>query len=112
MKSQIVASKQDLTALPWAKARQSSGTAGPFLKSYDDLGPRKVYYKLSGYDVVNGIVGHECVDEIVVDRLLEILGVEHVAYQLMHADVFVGGQSLRNLAQRERGLQETITTTA
>ena len=92
MKSQIVAEKQDLTALSWAKARQSSGTAGSFLKSYDDLGPRKVYYKLSDYDPVNGIVGHECINEIVVDRLLTILGVEHVGYQLVHADVMVGGR--------------------
>lgn len=92
MKSQIIAQKQDLTMLSWAKARQSSGTAGTFLKSYDDLGPRKTYYKLSDYDVTCGIVGHECVNEIVVDRLLEILGVEHVAYQLIHADVSIGGK--------------------
>ena len=92
MKSQVVTKKQDLTMLSWAKARQSSGTAGTFLKSYDDLGPRKVYYKLSDYDPVNGIVGHECVNELVVDRLLTILGVEHVSYQLIHADVLVDGR--------------------
>ena len=92
MKSQIIAAKQDLTALSWARARQSSGTAGSFLKSYDDLGGGKTYYKLSDYDPVNGIVGHECVNEVVVDRLLEILGVEHLAYQLVHADVVVDGK--------------------
>ena len=92
MKSQVVTQKQDLTLLSWARARHSSGTAGTFLKSYDDLGPRKVYYKLSDYDAVNGIVGHECVNEVVVDRLLEILGVEHLSYQLIHADVLVGGK--------------------
>lgn len=94
MKSQVLTQKQDLTALSWAKVRESSGTAGSFLKSYDDLGSRKTYYKLSEYDSVNGIVGHECINEIVVDRLLEILGVEHVAYQLIHADVRVGGRVL------------------
>ncbi|MBQ9004374.1 MAG: hypothetical protein IJ087_21245 [Eggerthellaceae bacterium] len=92
MKSQIVVQKQDLTGLSWAKARQSSGTAGSFLKSSDELGPRKTYYKLSDYDSVRGIVGHECVNEIVVDRLLEILGVEHLHYQLIHADVRVDGR--------------------
>ena len=92
MRSQIVSQKQDLTTLSWAKARQSSGTAGTFLKSYDDLGPRKVYYKLSDYDSVNGIIGHECVNEIVVDRLLEILGIEHLGYQLIHADVLIDGK--------------------
>lgn len=92
MKPQIITCKQDLTALSWAKARQSSGTAGTFLKSFDDLGERKTYYKLSDYDAVDGIVGHECVNEIVVDRLLSMLGVEHVGYQLIHADVMVGGK--------------------
>ena len=94
MKSQIIVKKQDLTALSWAQARQSSGTAGMFLKSYDDVGPHKIYYKLSDYDSVNGIIGHECVNEIVVDRLLEILGVEHVNYQLIHADVLVDGKKI------------------
>ena len=86
MESQIVSQKQDLTMLSWAKARQSSGTAGSFLKSYDDSGPRKIYYKLSNYNPVNGIVGHECINEIVADRLLEILGIEHLSYQLIHGD--------------------------
>ena len=93
MKSQVIERKQDLTALSWAKARQSSGTAGSFLKSFDDLGGRKVYYKLSDYDPVNGIIGHECINEIVVCRLLEILGVEHVDYQLIHADVVIDGKT-------------------
>ena len=92
MKPQILSQKQDLTMLSWAKARQSSGTAGSFLKSYDQTGSRKTYYKLSDYDVVNGIVGHECVNEIVVDRLLSILEVEHVSYRLIHADVRVDGK--------------------
>lgn len=92
MKSQVIAEKQDLTHLSWAKARESSGTAGSFLKSYDDSTGAKTYYKLSDYDPVNGIVGHECINEIVVDRLLEILGVEHLHYQLIHADVLVDGR--------------------
>ena len=33
--AQIVTELQDLTYLSWAKARQSSGTAGSFLKSYE-----------------------------------------------------------------------------
>ncbi len=89
--AQIVAGVQDLTYLNWAKSRQSSGTAGSFLKSYDDVGDRKIYYKLSDYRVGSGIVGHECINEIVVDRLLEILGIPHLSYQLIHARVFVDG---------------------
>lgn len=81
--------KQDLTYLSWAKIRNSSGTAGSFLKSYSELGGEKVYYKLSDYDRVGGIVGHECVNEIIVDRLLDILGIEHLHYQLIHAQIML-----------------------
>ncbi len=89
MTQQLILEKQDLTHLSWSKIRHSSGTAGSFLKAYSELGGRKTYYKLSDYDAHKGIVGHECVNELIVDRLLDILGVEHLKYQLIHADVRV-----------------------
>lgn len=89
MEQQIQQEIQDLTWLSWAKIRNSSGTAGSFLKSYSDLGGQKIYYKLSNYDPVEGIVGHECVNEIIVDRLLTILGIEHLSYRLIHADILI-----------------------
>jgi hypothetical protein len=51
-----------------------------------------MYYKLSNFDKMLGVVGHECVNELIVDRLLTILGVPHLSYQLIHADVKVDGQ--------------------
>ncbi len=91
LNGQIVLDKQDLTYLNWAKVRNSSGTVGTFLKAYFELAGRKTYYKLSDYDTVKGIVGHESVNEIIVDRLLTLLGIEHLAYRLIYADVLVGG---------------------
>lgn len=91
---QIIHEKQDLTYLSWARVRNSSGTAGSFLKAYSDLGGRKTYYKLSNYDSVQGVVGHECVNEIIVDRLLTVLGIEHLHYQLIHADVTLDGRTV------------------
>lgn len=85
----IIREKQDLTYLSWARIRNSSGTAGSFLKSYDDFGEKKTYYKLSNFDAFKGIIGHECINEIIVDRLLAILGIEHLAYQLIHADILI-----------------------
>lgn len=93
MRKQIVADVQDLTWLSWSKIRHSSGTAGSFLKSYSDLGGVKTYYKLSNYDTMRGIFGHECINEIIVDRLLTILGIEHLPYQLIHADIQIQGES-------------------
>ncbi len=92
MQTKVILDKQDLTYLSWTKIRHSSGTAGSFLKSYSDLGGEKVYYKLSNYDAYKGILGHECVNELIVDRLLTILGIEHLNYQLIHADILIDGQ--------------------
>ncbi len=94
MKTQIIHEKQNLTYLSWTKIRNSSGTAGSFLKAYSEIGGQKTYYKLSDYDNYEGIVGHECVNEIIVDRLLDILGVEHLHYQLIHANIMVGDKHL------------------
>ena len=78
MDKKVVKEKQNMTYLSWAKIRNSSGTAGSFLKSLSDFEDIKTYYKLSNYDAYRGIIGHECVNEIIVDRLLSILGIEHL----------------------------------
>jgi len=92
MNTQLVKEKQDLTYLSWSVYRNSSGTAGSFLKSYSELGEKKVYYKLSNFDKVQGVIGHECVNELIVDRLLTILGIPHLPYQLIHADIMLEGE--------------------
>ena len=91
----LIKEKQDLTYLNWSHIRSSSGTAGTFLKSEGRLDGRKQYYKLSLYDSVKGIIGHECVNELIVDRLLTCLGVEHLQYDLIHADVEIEGREYR-----------------
>ena len=92
MYPQLIKEKQDLTHLSWSIYRSSSGTAGSFLKAYSELGGKKLYYKLSNFDMINGVVGHECINELIVDRLLTVLGIPHLAYQLIHADVLVDGK--------------------
>lgn len=89
MNSQIINKKQDLTYLSWSKIRNSSGTAGSFLKSYSEISGNKIYYKLSNYDNIRGVIGHENVNEIIVDRLLNIIGIDHISYQLINADILV-----------------------
>ena len=92
METEIITKKQDLTFLKWAHARTSSGTAGTFLKSESSLTGKKVYYKLSNYDQIYGVVGHECVNEIIADRLLTVLGVEHLHYRLINAEIEIEGK--------------------
>ena len=90
--NRVIRDKQDMTHLSWSKIRNSSGTAGSFLKAYSMLGGKKTYYKLSNFDKMAGVVGHECVNEIIVDRLLDILGIPHLHYELIHADVVIDGK--------------------
>ena len=88
----IIKQTQDLTYLKWSHIRSSSGTAGTFLKSESIMEDKKIYYKLSNFDPVNGVIGHECINEIIVDRLLTTLGVEHLNYELIHADIEIEGR--------------------
>ena len=92
MKTAIIKEKQDLTFLKWSHARTSSGTAGTLLKSESVLDGKKIYYKLSNFDAETGVIGHECVNEIIVDRLLTLLGVPHLNYQLINADIEIEGR--------------------
>ncbi|WP_455720225.1 hypothetical protein [Agathobacter sp.] len=88
----IIKQTQDLTYLKWSHIRSSSGTAGTFLKSESIMGDKKIYYKISNFDPVNGVIGNECINEIIVDRLLTKLGVEHLNYELIHADIEIEGR--------------------
>ena len=90
---QLTKEKQDLTRLSWSVNRNSLGIGGSFLKAYSELGGKKTYYKLSNFNKACGVIGHECVNELIVDRLLTILGIPHLSYQLIHADVSVDGRT-------------------
>ena len=57
MIKKIISDIQDMTYLDWTRIRNSSGTAGSFLKAYYELNGKKIYYKLSNYDSYKGIVG-------------------------------------------------------
>jgi hypothetical protein len=52
----------------------------------------KKYYKLSNFDPSVGVVGHECINELIVDRLLTILGIDHLSYDLINADIEIDGK--------------------
>ena len=75
----------DLRHLVWDKARQSSGTAGSLLKSSEKISGKKLYYKLSDYDYMNGIHGHECINEIIAGRLMDYFKINHLKYILLNS---------------------------
>ena len=91
----IIHEFQNMTYLNWSQIRNSSGTAGSFLKAYSEIGGRKMYYKISNYDSINGVTGHECVNEIIADRILDVLGIDHLSYTLVNAEILVDGKPLK-----------------
>lgn len=93
MKTDISTGLEDLTHLRWDERTNTSGTGGTFLKAKSSAARTTTYYKLSCYDSYRGIYGHECVNELIVSRLMEALGVEHVPYRLIHAQVLIDGHT-------------------
>lgn len=89
----IIKDKQDLSYLRWSHIRSASGTAGTFLKATSTLGGAKEYYKLSNFDPIKGVIGHECVNEIIVDRLLTLFNIDHLEYKLINAMIEVEGNT-------------------
>lgn len=85
----------DLTHLTWTLSRNSSGTAGSFLKSYEQSDGIKYYYKLSNFDTLRGIYGHECVNEIVAQNIAAALEIPHLEYDLIFADIKIDGKKYK-----------------
>ncbi|MBR1759045.1 MAG: hypothetical protein IJ744_10040 [Lachnospiraceae bacterium] len=92
MRTDLITELQDLRYLSWSLTRHSSGTAGSFLKAYEETPEGKVYYKMSCFYSNEGVIGHECVNELIVDRLLTLLGIDHLHYRLIHALIQVEGR--------------------
>lgn len=79
----------DLRYLSWSKTRQSSGTAGSYLKSYSYDNGKKVYYKLSYFDDIENKFGYEAFNEIIAGKLLTLLGYKHLEYNLLFAKILI-----------------------
>lgn len=88
----LVTKLQDFRSLDWAERKLSPGTPGCFLKAYGEKNNTRIYYKLSNYDSYRGVYGHECVNELIVSRLLDVLGIPHVKYRLIHARINIDGR--------------------
>ena len=82
--------------LDWAVRKMSPGTPGCFLKAYEEVDGQRIYYKLSNYDSYRGVFGHESVNELIVSRVMDVLNIPHVAYQLIHAQIVIDGRELES----------------
>ena len=97
---EIIKELQDYRYLNWSKTRHSSGTAGTLLKAEEIGTEGKIYYKLSRFDSQNGIIGHEAVNELIVDRLLTALEIPHLSYDLIRAQIVINNQEFETYINR------------
>ena len=99
----VIKEATDLRHLRWSRKPVTNSTEAMALPglnrknltSCEIISGRLVYYKLSGYDPQLGIVGSECVYEIIACRLMDLMGIRHVDYTLMRADVDIDGHIFR-----------------
>lgn len=97
---------QDFRHLNWSDTKLSPGTPGCFLKAYEEQNGQRYYYKLSNYDSYRGVFGHECINELIVSRLLEILQIPHLHYQLLHALICIDGKEMDTYITRSKNFRK------
>lgn len=105
--AQEPAGVEDLTHLDWKVARSSSGTAGMFLKAYEEVDGIKYYYKMSNYDSIRGIYGHEAVNEIVARNIANILDIHVLQYEPVKCLVSINNKNYITLVTRSRDFKNT-----
>ena len=79
----------DLTYLKFEAKSYSQNTYGCYLKSFEIVDDKKIYYKISNYDMYRLVFGYESFNEYIVSRLLDCLEIEHLKYYLVYAKVKV-----------------------
>ena len=102
----FIAELQDLRYLDWTDKKLSIGTPGCFLKAYEEKNSVRFYYKLSNYDSYRGIFGHECVNELIVSRLLDVLEIPHLRYQLVYAELCIDGQDQKGYVSKSANFRK------
>lgn len=101
-----IAELQDFTYLNWTDTKLSPGIPGCFLKAYDEREGIRYYYKLSNYDSYRGVFGHECINELIVSRLMSVLGIPHLEYQLIHVLVLLDGTETETYITRSANFRK------
>ena len=85
--------KIDLRDLEWGSGQYSDGQRYTSRLATMTRNGRQYYLKLSSYDAENGVfTGHESLNEVVVSRFLDLLGIEHTKYEPVYADILLDGR--------------------
>lgn len=66
----------------------------------------RYYYKLSNYDSYRGVFGHECINELIVSRLMSVLQIPHLECQFIHALVLLNGKETETYITRSANFRK------
>lgn len=106
MNNDIIKNLTDMTCLKWIESSSSSSSGGSLLKASEIVDGKRIFYKMSSYDSQHGVYGYECINEIIVSRLLDILNFDHVKYELINAKVKVDGKEINTYICRSNDFKK------
>ena len=90
MKNNVINKRPiDLSYLKFEAKTYSQNTYGCYLKSYEIINGKKIYYKMSNYDMYRLVFGYESFNEYIVSKLLDCLEIEHLKYNIIYGKVKV-----------------------
>lgn len=80
--------KIDLSDLSWHRLSEAGSSGGSLYKAIRNIDGINHFYKMSMM-IGRKVVGHEAANEVIVSRLLDILKIPHVHYELYEAKVCI-----------------------
>ena len=83
-RADILKKAQDLSYLSWTESAHPSGMGGARPKAREGIGPDAVYYKSFG------LCSQDAAAPLICCRLMDMLGIEHVPFQLVNARLCSG----------------------
>lgn len=83
----------DLTHLNWSTTHNGGISYGCYYKATSIENGKKYYYKCSNFYSNVQKFGDESINEVIISRLLEILGIECVKYTLVKAKIRIKGMT-------------------
>lgn len=82
----------DLTDIEWHRLSEAGSSCGMLYKATLNIAGTIHFYKMS-LMIGRKVVGHEAVNEVIISRLLDVLGLPHVEYNLLLAKVNIHGNN-------------------
>jgi hypothetical protein len=100
----------DLTNLNWW-ADNNGSTEGTYPKSNRYENDVKYWYKASAYNIDFGFYGIESISEVIASRVMDILGILHVEYCLINAQVIIDGRLCTTVLCKSKDFKNNRKTT-